>query len=282
MKLYHATYEDLIPSIERFGLGGSSSGYEWEDSKKGVVYLATDPEIAISYAETNDEVPEDWLDNIVVFEVDSDKLDSYKLNVDQNVQDNDGSTYEYHGIIPMRLLTPVESIDETTSKHPMTQDELENYCQDTLGGDWKTVMKTAWMKVISKPTPGEKYETVTRDENNGSWVETKNTAKEGDFLVQNAYGSNHEPDDDKDPSKWFLSDKKIMKNYQVDGEIKVGKSYAPNPIQRKGIKLTEPIVLLASWGEEMNGKDGDWLVKAGEGDIYRIDKTVFENTYEIC
>ena len=110
MKLYHATYEDLIPSIERFGLGGKSSGYEWEDSKKGVVYLATDPEIAISYAETNEEVPEDWLDNIVVFEVDSDKLDSYKLNVDQNVQDNDGSTYEYHGIIPMRLLTLVESI----------------------------------------------------------------------------------------------------------------------------------------------------------------------------
>ena len=111
MKLYHATYEDLIPSIERFGLGGKSSGYEWEDSKKGVVYLATYPEIAISYAETNEEVPEDWLDNIVVFEVDSDKLDSYKLNVDQNVQDNDGSTYEYHGIIPMRLLTLVESID---------------------------------------------------------------------------------------------------------------------------------------------------------------------------
>lgn len=109
MKLYHATYEDLIPSIERLGLGGSSSGYEWTDSKEGVVYLASSPEIAISYAEANDEVPESWLDNIVVLMVDSNKLDQDKLMHDQNVQDNDGSTYEYHDVIPFRFLTLVET-----------------------------------------------------------------------------------------------------------------------------------------------------------------------------
>ena len=108
MKLYHATYEDLIPSIERFGLGGSSSGYEWTDSKEGVVYFASSPEVAISYAEANDDVPESWLDNIVVLKVDSNKLDQDKLMHDQNVQDNDGSTYEYHDVIPFSFLTFVE------------------------------------------------------------------------------------------------------------------------------------------------------------------------------
>lgn len=128
MKLYHATYEDLIPSIERFGLGGSSSGYEWEDSKKGVVYLATDPEIAISYAETNEEVPEEWIDNIVVFEVRSNYLDQDKLMIDNNVQDNDGSTYEYHGVIPWRFLTLVDEIDESSIKRNVVS-EAELVCE---------------------------------------------------------------------------------------------------------------------------------------------------------
>jgi hypothetical protein len=99
----------LIPSIERFGLGGSSSGYEWADSEEGAVYLASSPEVAISYAEANDEVPESWLDNIVVLRVDSNKLDQDKLMHDKNVQDNDGSLYEYHGVIPFRFLTIVET-----------------------------------------------------------------------------------------------------------------------------------------------------------------------------
>jgi len=108
MKLYHATYEDLIPSIERLGLGGSSSGYEWADSEEGVVYLASSPEVAISFAEANDKVPESWLDNIVVLRVESNKLDQDKLGHAHNVQDNDGSLYEYHEVIPFRFLTLVE------------------------------------------------------------------------------------------------------------------------------------------------------------------------------
>lgn len=128
MKLYHATYEDLIPSIERLGLGGSSSRYEWSDSKEGVVYLATSPEVAISYAEANDEVPESWLDNIVVFKVESNKLDQDKLMHDDNVQDNDGSTYEYHDVIPMRLLSIVHEVDESSIKGNVVY-EAELVCE---------------------------------------------------------------------------------------------------------------------------------------------------------
>ena len=64
------------------------------------MYLATDEDVAISYAETNEDVPEEWLDDIVVLEIDTTNLNPDKLLIDSNVQDNDGSTVEYHGVIP--------------------------------------------------------------------------------------------------------------------------------------------------------------------------------------
>lgn len=163
----------------------------------------------------------------------------------------------------------------------LSQEELADYVRTNLGNEWEDVIKSAYIKVIEKAEPGKVYETVTRDENGGEWKETKNTAKEGQFLIQNAYGSgdDRQPDDKKDPSKWLLAGDKIKKNYQVKGEVEVGQCYAPNPVPRKGIELKEPITLIASWGEEMHCKAGDWLVKAGENDIYRVEKVVFQNTY---
>ena len=112
MKLYHATYRPLIRSIKKHGLGGKASRYRWCDSKDGVVYLATDAGVAESYAEVNEEVPEEWTDDIVIFCVDSDSLDNDKLFIDDNVLDNDGSTLEYHGVIPYSALRVVDVLDE--------------------------------------------------------------------------------------------------------------------------------------------------------------------------
>ena len=50
------------------------------------------------YYERN--LSEDWLDQIVVLVIPFDKLDPDYLEVDQNVQDNDGVTLEYHKTIP--------------------------------------------------------------------------------------------------------------------------------------------------------------------------------------
>jgi hypothetical protein len=69
-----------------------------------VVYLARDPEVARSYAETSDMVPEEWLDAIVILAIDASRLDSRKLRQDRNVQDDD-STLEYHGVIKDFTLT---------------------------------------------------------------------------------------------------------------------------------------------------------------------------------
>jgi hypothetical protein len=102
--LYHATYRPLLKSIKAQGLGGSAAQAKWEDSQPGVVYLARDPEVARSYAETSDMVPEEWLDAIVILAIDASRLDSRKLRQDRNVQDDD-STLEYHGVIKDFTLT---------------------------------------------------------------------------------------------------------------------------------------------------------------------------------
>jgi hypothetical protein len=98
--LYHATYRPLLKSIKQHGLGGDKAQAKWEDSKPGVVYLATDPNVAESYAETSDVVPDEWLDQIVILKISTNGLEN-KIQIDRNVQDNEGDTLEYHGIIPL-------------------------------------------------------------------------------------------------------------------------------------------------------------------------------------
>ena len=100
--LYHATYRPLLRSIKRGGLGGpGSEKKKWEDSIHGAVYLALDPHVAESYAETSDSVPDDWLDEIVILQISTDGLNPSKFMLDRNVRDNAGDTVEYHGIIPL-------------------------------------------------------------------------------------------------------------------------------------------------------------------------------------
>ncbi len=103
--LYHATYRPLLKSIRQHGLGGDKAQAKWEDSKPGVVYLARDPDVAESYAESSDVVPDEWLDQIVVLKIDASKLDHSKLMTDQNVLDNQGDTLEYHGVINGSLIS---------------------------------------------------------------------------------------------------------------------------------------------------------------------------------
>ena len=98
--LYHATYKPRLKSIKLKGLGVGGKR-NWEDSQRGVVYLAFDPNVAESYAETSDMVPEEWLDQIVILKISTAGLDSNKFGIDSNVQDNSGDTVEYHGVIPV-------------------------------------------------------------------------------------------------------------------------------------------------------------------------------------
>ena len=79
-----------------------------------MVYLADDPDIAESYAEANENCPESYLDHIIIFKINTSKLDKNKLFIDENVQDDDVSTYEYHGIVPfddLQLYTNPKEIE---------------------------------------------------------------------------------------------------------------------------------------------------------------------------
>ena len=103
--LYHATYKPLLKKIRKKGLDSSSSKRAWEDSVPGYVYLALDPYVAESYAEASEMVPESWLDKIIILKIDTNKIDKSNLFLDQNVQDNEGDTLEYRGVIPLEALS---------------------------------------------------------------------------------------------------------------------------------------------------------------------------------
>ena len=87
--------------------GNPKQKKNWEDSKN-VVYLADDPDVAESYAEESELVNEDWLDEIVMFKIDINNLDSNSLKNDANVRNDDQSTFEYHGVIPYEFLIRIK------------------------------------------------------------------------------------------------------------------------------------------------------------------------------
>lgn len=98
--LYHATFKPLLDSIRQHGLGGNGSEQKrYTDSKHGIVYLANDPDVAESYAEVAEDIPDDWLDEIVILKINVSKLDQSKLSRDRNVIGGD-DTFEYSGVIP--------------------------------------------------------------------------------------------------------------------------------------------------------------------------------------
>lgn len=105
--VYHATYKPLFSKIKQNGLDTTKSKKAWEDSKPGLVYLATDIDVAGSYAEASEMVPDSYIDNIIVLHIDTSKLDLSKLSIDKNVQDNDGDTLEYNGVIPYDAIVNV-------------------------------------------------------------------------------------------------------------------------------------------------------------------------------
>jgi len=107
--LYHATYKPLFKKIKQQGLDTRNVSKKWEDSVSGYVYLAKDPFVAESYAETSENVPESYLDNIIILKIDTSKLDKSKLFIDANVQDNEGDTLEYRGIIPIEAIEIYEN-----------------------------------------------------------------------------------------------------------------------------------------------------------------------------
>jgi hypothetical protein len=99
-KLYHATFKPYLKKIMSVGLIPNKKRKAWVGSRN-VVCLSDDQEVALSFAEEADNVPEDYVDYIEILEVDTSKIDKSKLFYDANVATNSPTNayLEYHGII---------------------------------------------------------------------------------------------------------------------------------------------------------------------------------------
>ncbi len=95
--LYHATYGAFVGSILQKGLIPRYTCI-WDYCEYGV-YLASDSHVARSYPETADNVPDEYLDNIVVFSVDVNSLDKNKLETDPNMLEDEPIWGEPKGYI---------------------------------------------------------------------------------------------------------------------------------------------------------------------------------------
>lgn len=90
--LYHATYKPYWEEIKKEGFIKPGKHYNWSDIFKTYryIYLSTDYDNAYSYAETAEDVPEELLNQIVVLEIDANKLDVDSLSADENqIYDSD-------------------------------------------------------------------------------------------------------------------------------------------------------------------------------------------------
>jgi hypothetical protein len=104
VSLYHATFNDLVPYIQRDGLVPNGKLFKnFEDIEWGV-YLSNDWLFAGSMAQAteNKNIPDRWLDEIVILAIDPKKLDLSKLEKDPqvNISSGDTKSYIYKGIIP--------------------------------------------------------------------------------------------------------------------------------------------------------------------------------------
>lgn len=108
--LYHATYKPLLKKIKEFGLDSSRGRQLWDDSVKGYTYLSDDKDYAASFAESTDaEIPDSWIDNIIILTIDTNTIDKEKLFIDANNTDEEKSTFEYRGVIPFSSIVKVEN-----------------------------------------------------------------------------------------------------------------------------------------------------------------------------
>ena len=110
MVLYHATYAALQESIREHGLCRAQIRKKsWEDCSSEYIYLCLDADCAIAFCEASDDVPEQWLNEIILIAVDAEKLDICLFALDENIINTERLTaYQYRGDIPMSVIEFVQ------------------------------------------------------------------------------------------------------------------------------------------------------------------------------
>lgn len=144
--LYHATFLPYLKSIAENGLRcGNTRNY---DISKDFIYLSKDYDDAYSYAELSETVPEEYLDNIVVLQIDVRQLDINKLDIDENqVYDYDDEVdvedpttwvdFQYSGKISTKAIVNLDSLLKGNLKEAYLDPEEKfwDYRTKDISGD---------------------------------------------------------------------------------------------------------------------------------------------------
>lgn len=103
--LYHATRQRFIGSIKKEGLHATNKKSFDGQVGDGLIYFAFDQDVAASYVECADNIPESWYDdNIIVLAVNEKALNINKLRKDPNIIDGEDTTIAYRGCVPPNML----------------------------------------------------------------------------------------------------------------------------------------------------------------------------------
>ena len=130
--------------------------------------------------------------------------------------------------------------------------------------------------VLAKPAViGQTVTTIT-----GDGVETVNTAKENDYIVQNQTEAKE---------LYLLNRDKLFQRYQPSYQVDDGWVLFKPTGKVKAIVVTDDVIqtigseFIAPWGEPMKVAVGDMLCVPypNNNEVYRIAKKEFEETYEV-
>lgn len=103
--LYHATRQRFIGNIKKEGLHATSTKRFDGQVGDGMVYFAFDENVAASYVECADNIPESWYDdNIIVLAVDEKNLNRGRFCKDPNIIDGEKISIAYKGSVPPTML----------------------------------------------------------------------------------------------------------------------------------------------------------------------------------
>jgi len=148
MRLYHATYRACIDSIKQRGLTRDKTNIKaWPDCSSDYIYLTTDADAAIAFAEGSEAVPEGWINEIILLVVDMKALDWAKFSLDDNLLDDTRlNTYQYAGDIPASAVRQSSFLEHRQQCCLNCRHEFLNKCpklkeNETLREIWDAMEK---------------------------------------------------------------------------------------------------------------------------------------------
>ncbi|MEL6866817.1 MAG: hypothetical protein AAFP19_20505 [Bacteroidota bacterium] len=157
-----------------------------------------------------------------------------------------------------------------------TQEEMKTAMIPLLRANGQVYCKYKAIKA-RKAKEGERIKTITSD-----GLETINTAKQGDYIIQNQTSAkeNYIIGESKFNSRYLPLQpaEDDFHWYQPTGKV-LAIEFTPTLIEQ--LKVDKEFHFVASWGTEMVLKEHDFLVCPLDGSsVYRIGRQEFFETYQ--